>query len=63
MPEKITIDQSGANTAAIESVKANACVDILIAGIETLHMIRKGQMHRPAGSTVSAADQFDSLAT
>ena len=27
LPEKITIDKSGANTAAIESVKAEACVD------------------------------------
>ena len=81
MPEKITIDKSGANTAAIESVKVDACVDILmrqnkylnniveqdhrgvkrvtlpmlgfksfwsartlIAGIETMHMIKKGQM-------------------
>jgi putative transposase len=97
VPEKITIDKSGANTAAIESV-TDACVDILmrqnkylnniveqdhravkrvtqpmlgfksfwsarivIAGIETMHMIRKGQMHRPAGLTVSAADQFYSL--
>jgi len=30
LPEKITIDKSGANTAAIESVKAVACVDILM---------------------------------
>ena len=79
MPKKITIDKSGANTAAIESVKADACVDILmrqnkyldniveqdhrsvkrvtrpvlgfksfwsariaIAGIGTMHMIKKG---------------------
>ena len=100
MPEKITIDKSGANTAAIESVKADACVDILmrqckylnniveqdhraikritrailgfksfwsartiIAGIETMHMIRKGQMDCPAGKTMSAANQFYSLAT
>ena len=28
VPEKIIIDKSGANTAAIESVKADACVDI-----------------------------------
>ena len=99
VPGKITIDKSGANTAAIKSVKTDACVDILmrqnkyfnniveqdhgavkrvtqlmlgfksfwsarilIGGIETTHMIRKGQMHRPAGSTVSAADQFYSLA-
>ena len=95
VPEKITIDKSGANTAAIESVKADACVDILmrqnkylnniveqvrravkritrpilgfksfwsariiIAGIETMHMIRKGQMDCPAGKTMSAAQQF-----
>jgi transposase-like protein len=99
VPEKITIDKSGANTAAIESVKADACVDILlrqnkylnniveqdhraikritrpmlgfksfwsarilIAGIETMHMIRKGQMDCPEGSTMSAAQQFYSLA-
>jgi transposase-like protein len=30
VPEKITIDKSDANTAAIESVKADACVDILM---------------------------------
>ena len=100
VPEKITIDKSGANTAAIESVKADACVDILmrqnkylnniveqdhraikrltrpmlgfkksfwsariiIAGIETMHMIRKGQMDCPAGQPMSAAQQFCSLA-
>ena len=99
LPEKITIDKSGANTAAIESVKTVACVDILmrqckylnnivepdhraikritqpmlgfksfwsvrilIAGIETMHMIRKGQMDCPAGQTMSAAQQFYSLA-
>jgi putative transposase len=36
---------------------------ILIAGIETMHMIRKGQMDCPAGSPASAANQFYSLAT
>ena len=30
----------------------------IIAGIETMHMIKKGQMECPDGSTVSAADQF-----
>ncbi len=35
---------------------------ILIGGIETMHMIRKGQMDCPAGSTMSAAQQFYSLA-
>ena len=99
VPEKLTIDKSGANTAAIENLKVDAFVDILmcqnkylnniieqdhravkrvtqpmlgfksfwsvrilIGGIETMHMIRKGQMDRPAGSTVSAADRFYSLA-
>jgi len=99
VPEKITIDKSGANTAAIESVKADACVDILmrqnkylnnvveqdhraikritrpmlsfksfwsariiIAGIETMHMIRKGQLDCPGGQTTSAANEFYSLA-
>ena len=99
LPEKITIDKSGANTAAIESIKADACVDILmrqnkyhnniveqdhraikritrpilgfksfwsariiIAGVETMHMIRKGQLNCPAGQTMSAAQQFYSLA-
>ena len=99
VPEKIAIDKSGANTAAIESVKADACVDILmrqnkylnnvveqdhravkritdlmlgfksfwsarilLSGIETMHMIKKGQMDCPDGSTMSAADQFYSLA-
>ena len=99
MPEKITIDKSGANIAGIESVKADAYVDILmrqnkylnnlveqdhravkrvtgpmlgfksfwsaqklICGIETMHMIKKGQINCPDGSTVSAADQFCSLA-
>ena len=99
LPEKITIDKSSANTAAIESVNTDACVDILmrqneylnniiqqdhpivkivtqpmlgfksfwsarilIGGIETMHMIHKGQMDWHAGSTVSAADRFYSLA-
>src|SRR5450830_485773 len=99
VPEKITIDKSGANTAAIERVKADAYVDILmrqnkylnniveqdhraikritrpmlgfksfwsariiIAGIETMHMIRKGQMNCPEDSAMSVAQQFYSLA-
>ena len=99
LPEKITIDKSGANTAAIRSVNDDACLDIelrqskylnniveqdhravkrvtdpmlgfksfwsaqkLIAGIETMHMIKKGQLHCPNGRAMSAADQFYSLA-
>jgi putative transposase len=99
LPEKITIDKSGANTAAIESVKADACVNIqlrqckylnniarqdhraikrmtrpmlgfktfrcariIIAGIETMHMIRKGPLDCPVGQALSPADQFYTLA-
>jgi putative transposase len=99
VPEKITIDKSGANTAAVESVQVDSgadielrqnkylnniveqdhraikrivrprlgfksfrCASILIAGIETMHMIKKGQLDCPEGQVASAADQFYSLA-
>jgi putative transposase len=42
--------------------KSFGCARILIAGIETAHMIRKGQLDRPEGRTTSAARQFCSLA-
>jgi len=35
---------------------------IIIACIETMHMIRKGQLDCPSGQTMSAADQFYTLA-
>jgi putative transposase len=99
IPEKITIDKSGANTAAVHSIIADSSVEIalrqskylnnlveqdhraikrrtqpmlgfkqfhsatkLIAGIETMHMIKKGQLNCPQGQVASAADQFYSLA-
>ena len=99
LPEKITIDKSGPNTAAIQSIQADSGVEIelrqskylnniveqdhraakrivrpmlgfkdfraahkIIAGIETMHMIRKGQLERPKGQVMSTADQFYSLA-
>lgn len=99
LPDKITIDKSGANTAAIESVKTDTgaeielrqnkylnniveqdhraikritrpmlgfktfrCARILLAGIEVMHMIRKGQLDCPGEQPVSAAQQFYSLA-
>ena len=34
----------------------------LISGIETMHMINKGQLHCTGGKAMSAADQFYSLA-
>jgi len=35
---------------------------IIIAEIETMHMIRKGQMDCPEGKTMSTAQQFYNLA-
>jgi putative transposase len=99
-PEKITVDKSGANTAAIESVQAHSgstielrqskylnnrveqrlprrqthhpapmlgfktfrCARILIAGIEVMPMIRKGQFGATKDPASSAASQFHSLA-
>jgi transposase-like protein len=97
-PEKVTIDKSGANTAAIKSYNAEhkasiemrqckylnniveqdhraiklitrpmlgfksfRCAQILLAGIETMHMIRKRKL-ASLGSTASAAEQLYSLA-
>ncbi len=99
MPEKITIDKSGANTAAIEGMRADCgadielrqskylnnmveqdhraikrlirpmmgfksfrCARIILAGIETMHMIKKGQLDCPKVNALSAASQFYSLA-
>ena len=99
VPEKISIDKSGANAAAIESLKDQIGVEIelsqskylnnlveqdhraikritrpmmrfkafgsartIIASIETMHMIKKGQLGCSSGKTVSAADQFYALA-
>jgi putative transposase len=98
-PEKITIDKSGANTAAVNGLVADSglaielrqskylnnlieqdhraikrivrpmlgfkdfdCARRLIAGIETMHMLKKGQLDCPKGQALSAADQFYSLA-
>jgi transposase-like protein len=98
-PEKITIDKSGANAAAVNcynaeheadiemrpckylnniveqdhraikrivrpmlGFKSMRCARILLAGIETMHMIQKGQLGDPKGKVASAAKQFYSLA-
>ena len=42
--------------------KTFRCARVLIAGIETMHMIRKGQLDCPEGQASSAANQFYSLA-
>ena len=38
------------------------CAHILLASIETMHMIKKGQLDGPSRQVASAADQFYSLA-
>ena len=38
------------------------CAAKIIAGIETMHMIRKGQYAGPEGQVMSAAEQFHGLA-
>jgi len=45
LPEKITIDKSGANTAAIHSVNEDACLDIELRQCKYLNNIVK-QDHR-----------------
>jgi len=99
VPEKITIDKSRANTAAIVGIRTDSGVDIglrqskylnnlieqdhravkrivrpmlgfknfrcaraLIAGIETMHMIKKGQLDAIKDQGSSAANLFYSLA-
>jgi transposase-like protein len=99
LPDKITIDKSGANTAAILHIQDDTgapielrqvkylnniveqdhraikriirpmldfqffrCARILLAGIETMHMIRKGQLNCPGRTVTSTADKFCSLA-
>ena len=99
VPETITIDKSGADTAAIEGMRADSGADIelrqskylnniveqdhraikrivrpilglkffrcaraVIAGIETMHMIKKGQLAGLKQQASSATDQFYSLA-
>ena len=99
VPEKITIDKSGANTAAVLSIQAASgllselrqskylnniveqdhravkriarpmlgfktfrCARILIARIEMMHMIRKGQLGRVKDRASSPAAEFYCLA-
>ena len=100
-PEVVTIDKSGANTAALTTLNANKPEEermtirqsknlnnlveqdhrnikrrirpmlgfksfrraqTLLAGIELLQMIRKGQLQHPAGDRLSPAEQFYLLA-
>ena len=100
-PEVVTIDKSGANTAALTTLNADKPdeetmtirqsmylnnrveqdhrnikrrirpmlglksfrrAQTILAGIELLHMIRKGQYQHPAGDGMSPAEQFYLLA-
>jgi transposase-like protein len=96
-PEVVTIDKSGANTAALAELNAgredDKCIKVrqskylnnlveqdhrnikrriklmtgfgsfrraqtLLAGIEIIHMLRKGQLQHPQGDGLSPAEQF-----
>lgn len=99
VPEKVTMDKSGANKAAIDEINANREKPIVVrqvkylnnivgqdhravkritkpmlgfksfqsaknilAGIELMHMIRKGQMMMAGADKMSFAEQFYALA-
>ena len=99
IPEKVTMDKSGANKAAIEEINANREIPMVVrqvkylnniveqdhravkrvtkpmlgfkpfqsaknilAGIELMHMIRKGQMMMEGADKMSFAEQFYALA-
>jgi transposase-like protein len=49
-------------TSPMLGFKSFWCAQRLIAGIETMHMVKKGQLHCPNGHAISAAEQFYSLA-
>ncbi len=98
-PEKVTMDKSGANKAAIDAINSEREIPIevrqvkylnniveqdhrsvkrvtkpmlnfksfdsarsVLAGIELMHMIRKGQLMIEGGDEMSFADQFYALA-
>ena len=98
-PEKVTMDKSGSNKAAIDAINANRDHPIqvrqvkylnniveqdhravkrvikpmlnfksfhsaksILAGIELMHMIRKGQLNMAGAHKMSFADQFYALA-
>ena len=94
IPEKVTMDKSGANKAVIDQIIEDKEISIIVrqvkylnnvveqdhravkrvtrpmlfksfrsarnilAGIELMHMIRKGQLHFAGSDTMSFADQF-----
>ena len=99
IPEKVTMDKSGANKAAIDQVIGDKDITVevrqikylnniveqdhravkrntrpmlgfksfraatsVLAGIELMHMIRKGQMAMPGCEGLAFADQFYALA-
>ena len=58
-PGKVTMDKSCANKAAIDAINAARSV---LACVELMHMIRKGQFALDGADAMSFADQFYALA-
>ena len=61
--EVTTIYRAVSELASKGTFKTFGTATILIAGIETMHMIKKGQLSCPGGLAFSAADYFYSLAS
>jgi putative transposase len=68
-PNKVAMDKSGANKPAIKratkpmlNFKSFRSAASVLAGIELMHMIRKGQIAIDGAEAMSFADQFSMLA-
>jgi hypothetical protein len=46
----------------IDVIVSFRCARVILGGVEIMHMIRKGQLRSNAGSSLSAAQEFYSLA-
>jgi transposase-like protein len=49
-------------TRGMLGFKSFRCARVILGGVEIMHMIRKGQLRSNAGSSLSAAQEFYSLA-
>lgn len=68
LPDKITIDKQDHQSIKrivrlMLELQSFRCARILLTGIETMYMIKKGQLGYSNGQVMPAADHFYSLAT
>jgi transposase-like protein len=57
-----TVGQNSVEINTMMGFKSFWAARRILAGVETMHMIRKGQIICPTGSLMPAAQQFYSLA-